>query len=74
LGCADLDDLVACHHADARSARVETERLHRFSCDELVARDKASLDIFRLRDGSPEGTDNLPGVIAAEIVEDLELR
>jgi type I restriction enzyme M protein len=39
-----------------------------------VARDKASLDIFWLRDESLEDSDNLPapGVIAAEIVEDLE--
>ena len=42
--------------------------------EELVARDKASLDIFWLRDESLEDTDNLPspGIIAAEIVEDLE--
>ncbi|MDQ3147437.1 MAG: hypothetical protein M3R01_11000, partial [Actinomycetota bacterium] len=35
---------------------------------------KASLDIFWLRDESLEDTDDLPapGVIAAEIVEDLE--
>ena len=39
-----------------------------------MARDKASLDIFWLRDESLEDTDNLPppDVIAAEIVEDLE--
>ena len=38
------------------------------------ARDKASLDIFWLRDESLEDADNLPapGVLAAEIVEDLE--
>jgi type I restriction enzyme M protein len=39
-----------------------------------VARDKASLDIFWLRDESLEDVENLPppAVIAAEIVEDLE--
>ena len=39
-----------------------------------MARDKASLDIFWLRDESLEDTDNLPApeVIAAEIVEDLQ--
>ncbi len=48
----------------------------RFTYDELVARDKASLDIFWLRDESLEDTDNLPApdVIAAEIVEDLKPR
>jgi len=40
----------------------------------LGARDKASLDIFWLRDESLEDSDTLPepGVIAAEIVQDLE--
>ena len=54
--------------------RGESERFRRFTYDELVARDKASLDIFWLRDESLEDADNLPapGVIAAEIVEDLE--
>ena len=53
--------------------REETEQFKRFTYDELIARDKASLDIFWLRDESLEDTDNLPapGVIAAEIVEDL---
>ena len=39
-----------------------------------MARDKVNLDIFWLRDESLEETENLPdpGVIAAEIVEDLE--
>ena len=42
--------------------------------DELVARDKASLDIFWLKDESLADSDNLPPpeVIAQEIVDDLE--
>ncbi len=70
----DLDDFVECYRPGARAKRVETERFRRFSYDELVARDKASLDIFWLRDESLEDTDDLPapGIIAAEIVEDLE--
>jgi type I restriction enzyme M protein len=45
-----------------------------YSYDELVARDKASLDIFWLKDESLADSDNLPPpeVIAQEIVEDLE--
>ena len=44
-----------------------------FTYDELVARDKANLDITWLRDESLEDLDNLPApeVIAREIVEDL---
>ena len=53
--------------------RVETERFHSFGYDELIARDKANLDITWLRDNSLEDLDNLPApeVIAREIVEDL---
>jgi len=74
LARTDLDDFVACYRPGARSKRTESERFRRFTYDELLARDKASLDIFWLRDESLEDTDNLPspGVIAAEIVEDLQ--
>jgi len=71
---ADLDDFVECYQPGKRFARAESDRFRRFGYDDLIARDKASLDIFWLRDESLEDTDNLPspGVIAAEIVEDLE--
>ncbi|MBW3662687.1 MAG: type I restriction-modification system subunit M [Actinobacteria bacterium] len=74
LSRSDLDDFVDCYQADDRSKREESERFKRFMYEELVAKDKASLDIFWLRDESLEDVDNLPppGVIAAEIVEDLE--
>ena len=41
---------------------------------DLIARDKASLDIFWLKDDSLTDSDNLPppDVIAQEIVDDLE--
>ena len=70
----DLDDFVACYNPDNRHDRVESERFRAFSYDELVKRDKASLDIFWLRDESLEDSENLPApeVIAAEIVEDLQ--
>ena len=69
-----LSDFVSCFHVDDRSARVETERFKPFTYDELIVRDKTSLDIFWIRDESLEDTDNLPPpeVIAAEIVEDLQ--
>jgi type I restriction enzyme M protein len=71
---SDLDDFVACYNPGNRHERTETERFHAFSYDELIARDKASLDIFWLRDESLEDSENLPApeVIAAEIVEDLQ--
>jgi len=69
-----LDEFVACYvPGRSRSGRVESERFRAFDYDELVARDKADLDITWLRDESLEDLDNLPSpeVIAREIVEDL---
>lgn len=70
----DLQDFVECYKSGARQDRTETERFRSFSYDELVARDKASLDIFWLQDKSLEDSASLPPpeVIAAEIVEDLQ--
>jgi type I restriction enzyme M protein len=70
----DLDDFVKCYNAGNRHKRKPTERFRSFTYDELVKRDKASLDIFWLKDDSLEDVANLPSpdVIAAEIVEDLQ--
>jgi type I restriction enzyme M protein len=49
-------------------------RWRAYDYEELINRDKASLDIFWLKDDSLEDSENLPDpdIIAAEIVEDLE--
>ena len=74
LQYADLADFVESYSPEDRTKRVESERFHRFTYDELMARDKANLDITWLRDESLEDSSNLPapGVLAAEIVEELE--
>jgi type I restriction enzyme M protein len=78
---SDLDEFVTLYNSKNRHTRkptwadkTPTGRWRAYDYDELVARDKASLDIFWLRDESLEDSDNLPkpGVIAQEIVEDLE--
>jgi type I restriction enzyme M protein len=69
-----LDDfLTAFRPGRPRSERVEDERFRSFGYDELVARDKANLDITWLKDASLEDLDDLPApeVIAREIVDDL---
>jgi type I restriction enzyme M protein len=70
----DLADFVEAYCPNDHSKRVESERFRRFTYDELMARDKANLDITWLRDESLEDSSNLPapGVLAAEIVEELE--
>lgn len=69
----DLDDFVAAYQPDNMGAREDGERWKSFTYDELVARDKANLDITWLRDESLGDLDNLPSpdVLAREIVEDL---
>jgi type I restriction enzyme M protein len=78
---ADLDEFVALFNPANRHERRATwaedapdGRWRAFGLAELVNRDKASLDIFWLKDESLADSDNLPApeVIAAEIVEDLE--
>jgi type I restriction enzyme M protein len=77
---SDLDEFVACYCAANRHKREATwsdtnpqGRWRSFTYDELLQRDKVSLDIFWLKDDSLEDSAGLddPDVIAAEIVEDL---
>ncbi len=71
---ADLDDFVKCYNPKNRQDRKETELFHAYSYDDLIKRDKVSLDIFWLKDESLEDTENLPPpkVIAQEIADNLE--
>ena len=48
-------------------------RWRSYTYDEIVSRDKASLDLFWLRDESLEDSANLPDphILAAEIADDL---
>jgi type I restriction enzyme M protein len=78
---ADLDDFVACYHAQNRRQREATwgevnpeGRWRKFTYEELMARDKVNLDIFWLRDETLEDSANLPDpdLLAAEIIEDLQ--
>jgi type I restriction enzyme M protein len=70
----DLDDFVACYNPENRHDRKPTERFKPFEDEELLKRDKLSLDIFWLKDESLEDSANLPDpdLIAAEIADDLE--
>ena len=70
----DLEDFIQCYNPDNRHQREETKRFKRFTYDELMQRDKVSLDIFWLKDESLEDMDNLPDpdILALEITENLE--
>ena len=70
---SNLHDFIACYNPDNRHDRKESEGFKSFSYDELMQRDKVSLDIFWLRDESLEDTENLPepDELAGEIVANL---
>lgn len=74
LKLEDLQDFIKCYNPDNRHERKETDRFRAFIYEELTQRDKASLDIFWLKEESLEDSDNLPDpvVLAREIVESLE--
>lgn len=70
----DLGGFIKAYKPKDRRRRKQSERFKAFSYEELMQRDKVSLDITWLRDESLEDTDNLPppDILAQEIVEDLE--
>lgn len=70
----NLQDFIKCYNSENRHSRKETEKFRPFTYDELMQRDKASLDIFWLKDETLEDSDKLPPpeLIAAEITENLE--
>jgi type I restriction enzyme M protein len=78
----DLADFIKCYKPENRYKRKATwdedknfeGRWRKFSYDELMARDKTSLDIFWLKDKSLTDLDNLPEPddLAEEIIEKLE--
>ncbi len=82
LKLEDLRGFIDCFDPENRHKRKATWngdknpdcRWRVYSYDELVSRDKASLDIFWLMDASLADLDNLPepDVLAEEITENLE--
>lgn len=68
-----LAGLVEAYKPGKRAARVESERFHRFTREELLARDKVNLDITWLKDDSLDDPANLPAphVLVSEIQEEL---
>ena len=71
----DLQDFIKCYCPTNRRNRKEAERFRAFTYEELMKRDKVSLDIPAwIKDESLEDSENLPSpdVIAKEITENLE--
>ena len=74
LRLEDLRDFIECYNSENRFERKEGERFRSYDYEEIMQRDKVSLDIFWLKDKSLEDAENLPDpeVLARDIVENLE--
>lgn len=70
----DLQDFIRCYNPSDRHQRQASERFKYYSYDELIVRDKASLDVLWLKDDSLDDLDNLPppAVLQQQIIENLE--
>jgi type I restriction enzyme M protein len=81
LKLEDLQDFIKCYNPKNRNKGKETwsesnadGRWRKFTYEEIIARDKTSLDITWLKDKSLADLDNLPDPdeLAEEIVENIE--
>ena len=82
LKLSDLKDFIDLYNPENRHKRKETYnaetnpegRWRKFGYDEIIARDKTSLDITWLKDKSLADLDNLPDpdVLATDIIENIE--
>lgn len=82
LKLEDLKDFISCYNPNNRHKRKELYnaetnpegRWRKFSYEEIIARDKTSLDISWIKDKSLADLDNLPDpdVLAGDIIENLE--
>ena len=82
LKLSDLKDFIDLYNPENRHKRKETYntetnpegRWRKFGFDEIIARDKTSLDITWLKDKSLADLDNLPDpdVLATDIIENIE--
>ena len=78
---ADLEDFIQCYHPENRYERTETwseenpdGRWRKFPVEDILSRDKTSLDIFWIKDKALADLDNLPepDVLADDIIENLQ--
>lgn len=82
LKLIDLQDFINCYNPDNRHKRKETYNAdtnpeggwRKFTCNEIINREKTSIDIPWIKDKSLADLDNLlnPDALAGEIIENPE--
>lgn len=72
IGPEDLTDFIHCYRTDDPTRRKETAHFRRFKYSEIIARDKASLDIQWERETMNATQGGTPQALVKEILRDLE--
>ena len=81
MNYADLQDFIKCYNPENRYERHETwseenldGRWRKYKIDDILERDKTSLDIFWIKDKSLADLDNMPSPdeLADDIIENLQ--
>jgi type I restriction enzyme M protein len=71
IGPDDLKDFIHCYCADDRARREETSHFRRFKYSDIIARDKANLDIQWQDETMNAAQGETPQALMKEILEDL---
>ena len=72
IGPEDLTDFIHCYRADDPTRRKETDHFRRFKYSEIIARDKANLDIQWQHETMNATHGGTPQELMKEILEDLK--
>lgn len=72
ISSEDLADFIRCYHAADRSKRKETPHFRRFTYADLIARDRANLDIQWQQGVTDITQSETPQALLKEILMDLE--
>jgi type I restriction enzyme M protein len=72
ISSEDLTDFVKCYNAGDRKQREETLHFRRFTYADIIARDKASLDIQWQQEATNATQGETPQALMKEILKDLE--
>jgi type I restriction enzyme M protein len=68
----DLTDFIHCYSANNLAQRKETEHFRRFKYAEIIARDKASLDLQWQQERKKSSNGSTPHALMRDIISDLE--
>jgi type I restriction enzyme M protein len=71
ISAGDLTDFIQCYRAEDRTGREETHHFRRFAYSEIIAREKANLDIQWQHETAGFAQEGTPQALMREILEDL---